>query len=96
MRVAKGSQTARPCPDHMAPQTRSWDDDKKWLEMGDENTVGTFTNLGFEADRTGKSCLPGKRAKGFPDTTVAWIGPNDLPCLGQVYILGRGAYVAAC
>ncbi|ELK06911.1 Mucin-3B [Pteropus alecto] len=33
---------------------RSWDDDKKWFEMWDENTVGTFTNSGFEDDRTVK------------------------------------------
>ncbi|KAM8778384.1 mucin-3A [Rhynchonycteris naso] len=27
----------------------SWDyNNKKWFEMCDENTVGTFTNLGFE------------------------------------------------
>lgn len=74
----------------------SLDNDTRWLEMWDENTVGTFTNSGFEDDRTGKSCLTGKRGKGFPGTAVAWIGHNDLPCLGQVCMSGRGAYVAAC
>lgn len=34
---------------------RSWeDDDRKWFEMWDENTVGTFTNLGFQDDGTVK------------------------------------------
>lgn len=80
----------------MVPRSRSLDNDTRWLEMWDENTVGTFTNSGFEDDRTGKSCLTGKRGKGFPGTTVAWIGHNDLPCLGQVCMSGRGAYVAAC
>lgn len=34
----------------------SWDDedDRKWFEMCDDNTVGTFINLGFEDDRTVK------------------------------------------
>lgn len=32
----------------------SWDDDRKWFETCDDATVGTFTNLGFEDDRTVK------------------------------------------
>lgn len=32
----------------------SLDNDTRWLEMWDENTVGTFTNSGFEDDRTVK------------------------------------------
>ncbi|XP_061064528.1 mucin-3A [Eubalaena glacialis] len=31
----------------------SWDD-RKWFETSDENTVGTFSNSGFEDDRTSK------------------------------------------
>lgn len=27
---------------------RSWDDDRKWFEVWDEDTVGTFSNVGFE------------------------------------------------
>ncbi|XP_032965924.1 mucin-3B [Rhinolophus ferrumequinum] len=37
-------------------QSRGWsweDDDRKWFEMWDENTVGTFTNLGFQDEKTG-------------------------------------------
>nr|XP_023511145.1 mucin-3B [Equus caballus] len=30
---------------------RSWDDDKKCFEMWDEDTAGTFSNLGFQDDR---------------------------------------------
>lgn len=33
---------------------RSWEDDRTWFEMWDENTVGTFTNLGFLDDGTVK------------------------------------------
>lgn len=38
-------------------QSGGWsgeDDDKQWFEMWDENTVGTFTNLGFQDDGTVK------------------------------------------
>lgn len=38
-------------------QSRGWsweDDDRKWFEMWDEDTVGTFTNLGFQDDGTVK------------------------------------------
>ncbi|KAF6357276.1 mucin 3A, cell surface associated [Rhinolophus ferrumequinum] len=38
-------------------QSRGWsweDDDRKWFEMWDENTVGTFTNLGFQDEGTVK------------------------------------------
>nr|KAF6489969.1 hypothetical protein HJG59_010352 [Molossus molossus] len=33
----------------------SWDNDRKWFESCDDTTVGTFTNLGFEDDRTVKN-----------------------------------------
>ncbi|XP_064446399.1 mucin-3A [Mirounga angustirostris] len=33
---------------------RSWDDDRKWFEIWDEDTVGTFSNLGLEDDQTVK------------------------------------------
>jgi hypothetical protein len=36
------------------PQSWSWTKDKKWFEIWDEDTVGTFTKLGFEDDRTVK------------------------------------------
>lgn len=35
------------------PTCRSWDN-RKWFEIWDESTVGTFSNLGFEDDRTVK------------------------------------------
>lgn len=38
--------------------------------MCDENTVGTFINLGFEDDRTGESCLLEEQGRG-------WTGPKD-------------------
>ncbi|XP_019663545.1 mucin-3A [Ailuropoda melanoleuca] len=33
---------------------QSWDDDRRWFEIWDEDTVGTFSNLGLEDDRTVK------------------------------------------
>ncbi|XP_064150881.1 mucin-3A-like [Loxodonta africana] len=33
------------------PACRSWTEDRKWAEIWDENTRGTFSNLGFEDDR---------------------------------------------
>eukprot|EP00069_Balaena_mysticetus_P002830 bmy_16128T0 len=36
------------------PPGRSWDD-RKWFETSDENTVGTFSNSGFEDDRTNEN-----------------------------------------
>lgn len=53
VRAVKGSQTEPPCPDRVAPRPRD-DDDRKWFEMWDESTVGTFTNVGFQDDQTGK------------------------------------------
>lgn len=36
-------------------QGGGWDDDdRKWFEMWDESTVGTFTNVGFQDDQTVK------------------------------------------
>ena len=48
VRAAQGSQTRRPCPDAAVPPPRSLDDDKKWFEIWDEDTAGTFSNLGFQ------------------------------------------------
>ncbi|XP_048967058.1 mucin-3B-like isoform X4 [Canis lupus dingo] len=31
----------------------SWEDDRKWFEVWDEDTVGTFSNLDSENNRTG-------------------------------------------
>lgn len=86
VRAAKGSQTERPCPDHVAPRPRSWeDDDRKWFEMWDENTVGTFTNLGFQDEGTGKSCLLGKGGRGFPGNHCG-LGRTQLPPLSETSI----------
>ncbi|KAF7477539.1 Hypothetical predicted protein [Marmota monax] len=30
---------------------QSWDEDRQWFEIWDEDTVGTFSNIGFEDDR---------------------------------------------
>ncbi|XP_012494335.1 PREDICTED: mucin-3A [Propithecus coquereli] len=30
------------------PACRSWEEDRKWLEIWDEDNVGTFSNMGFE------------------------------------------------
>uniref|UniRef100_A0A8D2I000 Uncharacterized protein n=2 Tax=Urocitellus parryii TaxID=9999 RepID=A0A8D2I000_UROPR len=30
---------------------QSWDKDRQWFEIWDEDTVGTFSNIGFEDDR---------------------------------------------
>lgn len=33
---------------------RSWEEDRKWLETCNEDNVGTFSNMGFEDDKTGE------------------------------------------
>lgn len=51
---AKRSQMGWPSPDgSVVLRHRSWDN-RKWFEIWDESTVGTFSNLGFEDDRTVK------------------------------------------
>ena len=66
VRAAEGSQTRRPCLDAAVSPPRSWDDDKKCFEMWDEDTAGTFSNLGFQDDRHCECCLLGKWGRGFP------------------------------
>lgn len=53
--------------------------------MCDDATVGTFTNLGFEDDRTGESCFLEEKAGASLGTTEAWKGPYDLLCPGQIH-----------
>ncbi|XP_027630440.1 mucin-3B [Tupaia chinensis] len=36
------------------PACRYWDQDRKWFEIWDEDTVGTFSSTGSENDRIGK------------------------------------------
>lgn len=63
--VGKGVPAGRPCSDGALPQLRSWGDDRKWFEVWDEDTVGTFSNLDSENNRTGESCLLGGGNRGF-------------------------------
>lgn len=51
-------------PDRAAPLPRSRAEDKQWFEAWEDDTVGTFSNMGFEDDKTGESCPVGGR-EGF-------------------------------
>lgn len=77
-----------PSPDgSVVLRHRSWDN-RKWFEIWDESTVGTFSNLGFEDDRTGESYFLGKGDGAFLGTISAWAGPEGLSCPRKAYTSG--------
>lgn len=85
---AKRSQMGWPSPDgSVVLRHRSWDN-RKWFEIWDESTVGTFSNLGFEDDRTGESYFLGKGDGAFLGTISAWAGPEGLSCPRKAYTSG--------